>query len=127
MIRRGFWLAAGATLGVMGYRRMTRLARELGFPLDRPPASGQNGLHHDSRQVRGDDNLTGRPRHGAPARPRGGTASIAAAAVFVRDVREGMAEYRSLHRGKLARTLGSRSGPAAAGGSGASERRISGR
>jgi hypothetical protein len=127
MIRRGFWLATGAALGVMGYRRVTRLARGLGFPLDGPPATGQNGLLGDSRQVRGNDNLTGRPRHRAPARSRGGPGSVASAAVFVRDVREGMAEYRSLHREKLARTLGSRSVPTAAGRSGASEQRTSGR
>jgi isoaspartyl peptidase/L-asparaginase-like protein (Ntn-hydrolase superfamily) len=29
MMRRGFWLAAGAVLGVTGYRRATRLARML--------------------------------------------------------------------------------------------------
>ncbi len=29
MIRRGFWLAAGAVLGVTGYRKATRLARGL--------------------------------------------------------------------------------------------------
>ncbi len=29
MIRRGFWLATGAVLGVTGYRRATRLARML--------------------------------------------------------------------------------------------------
>lgn len=127
MIRRGFWLAAGAALGVMGYRRATRLARGLGFGADGTPAAGQNGRHADSRQVRGNDNLTGRPRHQAPARPRGTIASIVSAAVFVRDVREGMAEYWSLHRGELARTLGSRSDRTASAGSGASEQRTSGR
>jgi hypothetical protein len=125
MIRRGFWLATGAALGVLGYRRVTGLARGLGFPLDGQLAAGQNGLHDDSRQVRGNDNLTGRPRHRAPARSRGGLGSVVSAAVFVRDVREGMAEYRSLNREKLARTLGSRSAPAAAGGSGASEQHAS--
>jgi hypothetical protein len=29
VIRRGFWLAAGAVLGVTGYRKATRLARAL--------------------------------------------------------------------------------------------------
>ena len=29
MIRRGFWLAAGAMLGVAGYRKATRLARTI--------------------------------------------------------------------------------------------------
>lgn len=126
MIRRGFWLAAGAALGVMGYRRMTRLARGLGFGVDGATAN-QNGRHADSRQVRGHDNLTGRPRHQAPGRPRGAIASIASAAVFIRDVREGMAEYWSLHRGELAPTLGSRSDRTAPAGSGSREQRTSGR
>jgi hypothetical protein len=125
MIRRGFWLATGAALGVMGYRRVTRLARGLGLGVDAPPQAGQNGRHADSRQLRGSDSLTGRPRHQAPARPRGTIASIVSATVFVRDVREGMAEYWSLHRGELARTLGSRSDRTATAGSGASEQRIS--
>jgi hypothetical protein len=127
MMRRGFWLAAGAALGVMGYRRVTRLARGLGFGADGPPAAAQNGQHPDSRQLRSDDSQTGRPRHQAPARHRGAIASIASAAVFVRDVREGMAEYWSLHRGELARTLGSRSDRTASAGSVASEQRTSGR
>jgi hypothetical protein len=127
VIRRGFWLATGAALGVMGYRRVTRLARGLGLGVDGPPAAGLNGRHADSRQVRGNDNLTGRPRHQAPARPRGAIASIGSAAVFVRDVREGMAEYWSLHRGELARTLGSRTDRSASAGFGASEQRTSGR
>lgn len=105
MIRRGFWLAAGATLGVMGYRRATRLARELGFGADGPPADGRTLQGDDARQVRGSGALARRP---APGRPRGAIASAASAALFVRDVREGMAEYWSLHRGELARTLGSR-------------------
>jgi hypothetical protein len=48
-----------------------------------------------------------------PPRQRSGAATAvaraAAAAGFVRDVREGMAEYWDLHRGEFDRTLGSRS------------------
>ena len=127
MIRRGFWLAAGAALGVTCYRRATRLARELGFGVDAPRAGGRTRLHDDTRQVRGGDTLTGRPRHRAPARPRSAIASVASAVLFVRDVREGMAEYWSLHRGELTRTLGSRSDRTADGRSGASDQRTSGR
>jgi len=123
MIRRGFWLAAGATLGVMGYRRATRLARDLGIGVDGAPAAGRARPGDDARQVRGGGTLT-RP---AAARRRGAIASVASAAVFVRDVREGMAEYWSLHRGELARTLGSRGGQIASGRSGASDQRTSGR
>jgi hypothetical protein len=82
-MRRGFWLLAGAALGVAGYRRASRLARAL---------TGQ------SRPVR---LLTGMSQPpSARARPTAG---------FIRDVREGMAEYWDLHRAQLHRTLGSRS------------------
>ena len=124
MIRRGFWLAVGAALGVAGYRRATRLVRGLGFPIDGLPATGRTRQDDDARQARGSGNLT---RHPAPARPRGVIASVASAALFVRDVRDGMAEYWSQHRGELARTLGSRSDRISAGGSGRSDQRTSGR
>jgi hypothetical protein len=125
MIRRGFWLAAGAALGVTGYRRATRLARDLGFPVDRPPAGGQTRQGDETQQSRETGNLARRPRHQAPARPRGAIAAVVSAAIFVRDVREGMAEYRSLHRGELARTLQSRSDRIFPAGPGATDQRRS--
>jgi hypothetical protein len=79
MIRRSFWLASGAVLGIAGYRRVTRAAKALlpqGDPL------GQ---------------LNKRPgRATLPSRvaSRAGTESIA----FVRDVRIGMADYIDRHR-----------------------------
>jgi hypothetical protein len=95
MIRRGFWLATGAVLGVTGYRRATRVASMLSAPRSRalaPPVP--------------------RPR----AVPSGGKTAIrvlrssatgaVAAAGFVRDVRAGMAEYRELHRAAPGRTPG---------------------
>jgi hypothetical protein len=127
MIRRGFWLAAGAALGVAGYRRATRLARGLGLPVDGHPAAGQARRAKDARQVRGNGNLADRSRHAAPAPPRSVIAGVASAALFARDVREGMADYWSQHRGELARTLESRGDRIAPGGSDASEERTSGR
>ena len=61
MIRRGFWLALGAVLGVTGYRRATRIARAM------VPARGQPGPGQLAR------------------------------AGFLRDVREGRAEYLDRH------------------------------
>jgi hypothetical protein len=66
MIRRGFWLALGAVLGVTGYRRATRIARAM------VPARWQPG--------------PGQPGPGQLAR-----------AGFLRDVREGRAEYLDRH------------------------------
>ena len=87
MIRRGFWLAAGAVLGVTGYRRVTRLTRVLTIP--RTP-----GI----RSLPGTGPTAG-PQLLAPRPPaRSQVARAVATARFVRDVRDGMAEYRDLHR-----------------------------
>jgi hypothetical protein len=71
MIRRGFWLLAGAALGVAGYRKASRLARTV---------------------------------TGGPAAPR--TSQLRNAAAFMRDVRDGMADYHELHAGQIGRRLG---------------------
>ena len=89
MIRRGFWLGAGAVLGVTGYRRVTRLARALTVPR----ATG-------TRSFPGTGPTAG-PQMLAPSpRTRSYVARAVATAKFVRDIREGMAEYRELHRGE---------------------------
>jgi hypothetical protein len=74
MIRRGFWLTAGAAAGIYGYRRISALGRWLSGTLN--PAGP------------GDPN--GRARRGAVAAAR---ETIG----FTRDVREGMAQYRLAH------------------------------
>ncbi|HUZ22214.1 MAG TPA: hypothetical protein VMV07_00455 [Streptosporangiaceae bacterium] len=82
MIRRAFWLVLGATLGVSGYRRARRLARALA-PAARGP---QPGAAPAARRPQ----LTGRRVLAGAARAGRSTAEGVA---FVRDVREGMAEY----------------------------------
>jgi hypothetical protein len=67
MIRRMFWLIAGAALGVAGYRRVSRLARTV---------------------------------------TPGGWAQRAA--LFARDVRDGMELYSDRHPGPTGRTLDTR-------------------
>jgi hypothetical protein len=101
-MRRGLWLAAGAVLGVAGYRRATRmvegLTRGVAGDAARSPA------HRRAARV-------SRPTadgHGAAGRPAVNAASIGAAADFVRDVRDGVAEYLDLHHRELARNLGGR-------------------
>jgi hypothetical protein len=71
MIRRGFWLVAGAALGVAGYRKVSRLARAVTGGPAAPPAS----------QLRN-------------------------AVAFMKDVRDGMADYHELHAGQIGRRLG---------------------
>jgi hypothetical protein len=135
MIRRGFWLLAGAALGVTGYRRASRLVQSLtGHGLLGGPAPTQQSAvrrpagAHAIRSGRAQSQLVQprlapprlvQPFAASPAQlaskpaPVSPTARIAAAAArataaagFVRDVRDGMAEYWDLHRSESDRTLG---------------------
>jgi hypothetical protein len=132
MIRRGFWLFAGAALGVTGYRRATRLVQAFTgqSPLGAPAATQQRqavrlpAATHAVRPGRAQTQLAPpqlalsaqlaskpAPAKSPPATPAARLAAAAAhataAAGFVRDVRDGMAEYWDLHRSESDRTLGS--------------------
>lgn len=87
MIRRGFWLTVGAAGGIMGYRRVSALSRQVSETLGRR-AGGQGPL--------GQPALTRRRRHWARETLR-----------FTRDVREGMNVYIARQQGRPAPTLGS--------------------
>jgi hypothetical protein len=76
MIRRGFWLAAGAAGGIMGYRRVVSFGRR---------ASGTLGTSR------------------APARKR---RWVRETIRFTRDVREGMDLYIARHPRQAGPTLG---------------------
>ena len=78
MIRRGFWLTAGAVAGIYGYRRVSALGR-------RVPA----------KQV---------PRRTR----RGAVALAAETIRFTRDVRDGMELYMARHSAPEGSTLGAR-------------------
>ena len=127
MIRRGFWLLAGAALGVTGYRKATRLVQAvtgqslLGRPAaaPQPRAVRRPTAAHAVRPGRAQPQLVP-PRLRLPAQPASepeavkpaariaaAAARATAAAGFVRDVRVGMAEYWDLHRSESDRTLGS--------------------
>jgi hypothetical protein len=83
VIRRLFWVGVGALAGVSGYRRLSRLARAAG--------------------------IGGRP--GARSRGRTGLDWARGAALFARDVREGMELYADRHPRLAGRTLeGQRAG-----------------
>jgi hypothetical protein len=98
MMRRGFWLAAGAVLGVAGYRKASRVARSFQPPaITRAPVPGRM-VSSSPRALRAG---------GGEARPPVPVAArIRSAASFAHDVREGMAEYRELHGRQLGRSLG---------------------
>jgi hypothetical protein len=95
MIRRGFWLVAGAAIGVTGYRRASRVARSV-FPARPALASSPQPPVVTGRGV-----LTA-----AAAAGRGTAQGIA----FARDVREGVAEYRDRQQDEAGRTLDSQRG-----------------
>jgi hypothetical protein len=98
VIRRGFWLALGAAVGITGYRRASRLVQSI-----RPPAAPPAG----AVMLRSPGPLTGRKLLAGAARAGRGAAASAA---FVRDVREGVAEYLDQQESGPARTLESQPG-----------------
>jgi hypothetical protein len=113
MIRRGFWLTAGAVLGITGYRRVTRLASALAVPR----APGIRSLPGTGPTAGPQMLAPPAPRRSTAAPRRSTAARVVAAARFVQDVRDGMAEYRDLHRdepnsGRQSRTLESQGHPA---------------
>ena len=108
MIRRGFWLVAGAALGVTGYRRASRLLQSF-----RPQPAARSGPGASGRVVlRTESLLTGRRMLAGAARAGRGAAASAA---FVRDVREGVAEYLEHQDSTAGRTLGSQQDRASRG------------
>jgi hypothetical protein len=102
VIRRGFWLAVGAALGVSGYRRVSRLARSL-----QPASAGTQLTPAGPRLVSRRPAVTGRRVLAGAARAGRSTAEGVA---FARDVRDGMAEYLDRQARQTGRTLESQQG-----------------
>jgi hypothetical protein len=86
VIGRLGWLAAGAVLGVTGYRRASRLARSI-----RPGNLARQALPAI--------------RPGTPAAARRAAGERRGIAPFVHDVRDGMEIYLDRHSGQLGPTL----------------------
>ena len=92
MIRRGFWLAAGAVTGIYGYRRVSALGRRLSATLN--PAEPGTALTQSARLAQG------------ARRGRRGTIALARETFrFTRDVREGMELYMARHSAAAGSTL----------------------
>jgi hypothetical protein len=93
MIRRGFWLTAGAVGGIYGYRRVSAIGRRLSASLT-PGTPGTSG----TRLAPGARSTTLNARRGAR--------SLAKETYrFTRDVREGMEQYRLAHSAPAGSTL----------------------
>jgi len=86
MIRRGFWLAAGAMTGIYGYRRVSAAGRRLSASLTPGTSSKASLTGGTSRGT----SLTSGARTGVLRLAR-------ETYRFTRDVREGMELYRIAH------------------------------
>jgi hypothetical protein len=91
VIRRGFWLTAGAVTGIMGYRRVSAVGRRVSATLS-PRATLSPG---------GSLSPGGRPR----LTRRGAVGMARETFRFARDVREGMDLYMARHSGPAGSTL----------------------
>jgi len=81
MIRRGFWLAAGAVTGIYGYRRVSAVGRRLSASLNPgSPAALTQSAQSAARQGRRTAIRAARETYR-----------------FTRDVREGMDLYMARH------------------------------
>jgi hypothetical protein len=110
VIRRGFWLAAGAVTGIYGYRRVSAVGRRLSASLN--PAEPAAALPQGARSAQSarsaqitrsaqSSRLARRGRRGAIGLARGTYR-------FTRDVREGMDLYLARHSAPAGSTLGAR-------------------
>ena len=87
MIRRGFWLLAGAAGGIMGYRRVSSLSRQVSETLGARQKQPGSAKRRSAK------------RHWARETVR-----------FTRDVREGMDLYLSRQGPRQGPTLGNSNG-----------------
>ena len=100
MIRRGFWLTAGAVTGIYGYRRVSAIGRRLSASLNPAGPAQEARLAREARLAQG-ARLARRGRRGAIGVAR-------ETYRFTRDVREGMELYTARHSAPAGSTLGAR-------------------
>jgi hypothetical protein len=109
MIRRGFWLTAGAVTGIYGYRRVAAAGRRLSATLTPGRLAPERTL--ESRLEGTLEGTLELARAGVRARSTGRRARRSAIAAaretyrFTRDVREGMELYRLAHPAPPGSTL----------------------
>ncbi len=99
MIRRGFWLTAGAVTGIYGYRRVSAVGRRLSATLTPGRLAPEGTLELVRADAGARARVTGR-------RARRGAIALARESYrFTRDVREGMELYRLAHPAPAGSTL----------------------
>ncbi|MGH3228042.1 MAG: hypothetical protein ACRDOA_05605 [Streptosporangiaceae bacterium] len=112
MIRRGFWLVAGAVTGIYGYRRVSAVGRRLSASLNpaAPAALTQSTQSTQSAQSARSAQSTRSTRSAQRAQlaRQGRRTALRAAREtyrFTRDVREGMDLYMARHSDAAGSTL----------------------
>jgi hypothetical protein len=96
MIRRGFWLTAGAVTGIWGYRRVAAAGRRVSASLT---PGGPLKLADTRADTRAGTQMAGRQAR------RGAVALAVQTYRFTRDVREGMDLYMARHPAPTGSTL----------------------
>jgi hypothetical protein len=105
VIRRGFWLTAGAVTGIMGYRRVSAVGRRVSATLS-PRATLSPGATMSPRATPGASlSPAGRPNGGRRLTRRGAVGVARETFRFARDVREGMELYMARHSASAGPTL----------------------
>jgi hypothetical protein len=97
VIRRGFWLTAGAVTGIMGYRRVSAVGRRVSATLS-PRTTLSSGVTVSPGVTLSPG---GRPR----LNRRRAVGMARETFRFARDVREGMELYMARHSGSAGSTL----------------------
>jgi len=113
VIRRGFWLAAGAVTGIYGYRRVSAVGRRLSASLNpaEPAAALPQGARSAQSERSAQSAQSARRAQSARLARRGRRGAIGVAREtyrFTRDVREGMDLYMARHSVPAGSTLGAR-------------------
>jgi hypothetical protein len=105
VIRRGFWLTAGAVTGIMGYRRVSAVGRRVSATLS--PRTTLSPRVTPSPGATPGISLSpgGRPNGGRRLTRRGAVGMARETFRFARDVREGMELYMARHSGSAGPTL----------------------
>jgi hypothetical protein len=100
MIRRGFWLTAGAVTGIWGYRRVAAAGRRVSASLTPGKTLELTDTRADTRAGTRAGTQT------ASLRARRGAVALARETYrFTRDVREGMELYMARHPAPAGSTL----------------------
>jgi hypothetical protein len=98
MIRRGFWLTAGAVAGIMGYRRVSAVGRRLSVSLNPGTGTGTESSRIGTGTAARAALISGSAlARGGRLTGRGAVGLAAETFRFARDVREGMELYTARH------------------------------